>query len=413
MKYVPEEAQVMTSYVANQALFHFVTDVLGIAVGTTLKWDPTSITLAQIKKKIEDIQKDLNALLNADFEAALRWLTKVATYLKHQQFKLAYENIQEVQRLSIRAYSQVKTFREKVFCMKMSVYSMRMIQTYNETEQIFVDFLSLSEKAQKALAENVFAEVNIIVNEFEKIEEPNWFQRKLTKSKKKSEEQDYLDDLLKTAMPIMWNHIDIFNDDIPDGFEDACEIKHKGELSLRIWKDSDELYVSPLSITERIKAFDSKILKTKIKIIATINFMKLPQEEQKFLAKRIKVEVDNILEEFEKMKYEAQKKVEHNLNGLLQVALPIMFHHIDLFKDRQFTDKDMTKYLPHGKNASEFVLEGKWPIKVCKDVDLWLWFEFQDDNAIDNEILSTKYKSISSFCKYQSMRIFFSSSFLW
>ena len=124
----------------------------------------------------------------------------------------------------------------------------------------------------------------------------------------------------------------------------------------------------------------------------------------------VKFYIDLILQVKEKMIYK-ESKVQDQLNSLLQVALPIMFHHIDVFKDRQCTDKDMHKYLPKDrKNASEIVLEGKWPIKVYKSD--WLRFYFQDKNAIDDGILGTKYKSISSYCKYQSKSIF-SSSFLW
>ena len=40
LKMVPQEAQILTSYVANKALFWLVTDVLEIAAGVSLKWDP-------------------------------------------------------------------------------------------------------------------------------------------------------------------------------------------------------------------------------------------------------------------------------------------------------------------------------------------------------------------------------------
>ena len=122
MKLVPQEAQILTSYVANKALFWLVTDVLEIAAGVSLKWDPTSITLAQIKKKIEALQEDMQVLLDADFKAAFQYLGYAASALKNEDFESAFSELAKVKDYSIRAYSQMKTFKKKVFCKKMTIF---------------------------------------------------------------------------------------------------------------------------------------------------------------------------------------------------------------------------------------------------------------------------------------------------
>ena len=205
IKYFPEKTQIMTSYLANIAFFHFITDVLQITAEVCMKWDPTSITLALIKSKIEDIQKRLNILLDADFIAAFERMNTAAIDLKYGNYASAFGNIEKVDDFTIRAFSQLKSFRKKAFCKMMNIYSTRMLASYDEDRKIFLDMFKLPEKKQQALAEKVFREVSKIVQEFENLEEPNWFQRKLNNAYKISEEQDYLDKLLKTALPIVWN----------------------------------------------------------------------------------------------------------------------------------------------------------------------------------------------------------------
>ena len=65
-------------------------------------------------------------------------------------------------------------------------------------------------------------------------------------------------------------------------------------------------------------------------------------------------------------------------------------------------DKEMLKYLPDGKeDAAEILLEGKWPIRVWRDLG-FLHFEFQNKNAVDEGIRNTKFHCIASCwnCKY-------------
>ena len=251
LKYVPEQGQVMASYVANEGLFWLVTDVLGIVAGTSLKWDPTSITLAQIKKKIEALQEDMNVLLDVDFKAAFQWLEFAASDLKNKDFESAFSYLEKVQNDSVRAYSQVKTFQNKVFCKNMTIFSKYMIKCYNKKTKSFDHLSSLLQNKQKALADSVLMDVDLILEEFEKIEDdPNWWQRMVNNAKSKSDEQYVLDGLLKVALPIIWYHNDLFQVKdyrdkdmlkyIPDGKEDAAEILLDGKWPIRVWKEKDD-----------------------------------------------------------------------------------------------------------------------------------------------------------------------------
>ena len=241
MKVVPEQGQIV-----NKGLFWLVTDVLGIVAGPDLKWDPTSITLAQIKKKIEDLREYMNAILHSDFMAAFCWLESASICLKQENYESAFENIQKLRKHTISTYSQVKTFEKKVFCKKLSVFSLKMISCYNQETKFFDDITSLSEKKQRAIAKEVTLDIDTILSEFDKIKEPSWWQRKVNKAKTKKEEQDVLDGLLKAALPIIWHQNELFKlnnyrDEVmlkylPYGKEDAAEILLEGKWPIRVWK---------------------------------------------------------------------------------------------------------------------------------------------------------------------------------
>ena len=147
------------------------------------------------------------------------------------------------------------------------------------------------------------------------------------------------------------------------------------------------------------------------------HLLSLSQNKQKALAESVMIDVNIILEEFEKLqkspnwwqrkvnKAKSKSEEQNVLDGLLKVALPIIWHQNELFKDYNYTDKRMLKYLPNGKEiAAEMILEGKWPIKVWKnskrDGHQWLKLEFQDKSEVDDKIRFSTFKSIPSFCKY-------------
>ena len=245
-KVVPDNAITMTSYIANKALYHLMTDVLEITASVGLNWNATAIVLAQIKQKLDQLLKNVSTLLEADYKAALEWLKMVSNELEEEQYSTAFQKLQQVQKYSIRGYSQVNNFGKKVFCKKMAIYAERMIKTYRKENEMFVDESDLTENEQRALAKNVFDQLEPIVEEFEKIRDPNFFQRRFSGAKSKTEEQDVLDSLLKTTLPTIWDHINIFKESfcfdnhllryIPEGREDSCNIYLEKKWPITVWK---------------------------------------------------------------------------------------------------------------------------------------------------------------------------------
>ena len=63
------ELQMTTSLLANQGL-QAVADYLGVGVDVAAQWSSTSIVLAQIKQRLEVLEKDVNTLLHSELESA-------------------------------------------------------------------------------------------------------------------------------------------------------------------------------------------------------------------------------------------------------------------------------------------------------------------------------------------------------
>ena len=64
------EPQVTTSMVVNQVVLQGIADYLGVGVDLATQWSSTSIVLAQIKQRLEVIQRDVDTLLHSELESA-------------------------------------------------------------------------------------------------------------------------------------------------------------------------------------------------------------------------------------------------------------------------------------------------------------------------------------------------------
>ena len=56
--------------VVNQVVLQGIADYLGVGVDLATQWSSTSIVLAQIKQRLEVIQRDVDTLLHSELESA-------------------------------------------------------------------------------------------------------------------------------------------------------------------------------------------------------------------------------------------------------------------------------------------------------------------------------------------------------
>ena len=149
---------------------------------------------------------------------------------------------------ALTGYKTVSTFKHKVLCKSVIIYSSIMKTLYDESTKTFLTFQTANEELKSYIAENVYDEVKRLIDQdFSTIKIP-----RLTwdKKGKKEENQNTLDSLLKPCLPLMWYYIDVFqdynnfNDEneelmkfIPAGQDDAAKIVMENGKFFQIWKD--------------------------------------------------------------------------------------------------------------------------------------------------------------------------------
>ena len=174
-------------------------------------------------------------------------------------------------------YEKVSTFKEKVFCLSLSIYAFIMKTLYDRPSNTFHTFKSANEGLKKYIAEYVYRQVKKIIDEdFSTIKIPplTW-----DKKGKKEENQNILDSLLKPCLPLMWNYIDVFQDRynsttnnneeflkfIPDGQEAAAQIVLKNGQIIEVYKSNDQMKYECISCQKGICSTIEVILDGEVK----------------------------------------------------------------------------------------------------------------------------------------------------
>ena len=220
-------------------------DVADVILSTGASVSGIGIVLLKIKKKIESLEKDLEQLMNAHLETAKDGLEKGLNYMQFKNYKKAYNEFGHVLSNASLAYNTVKSFEGKVLCKKISIFSRMIKDTYDEATEEFLPLSEVPENLHNSITQNIFHDLNQVTEAFDKLELPYFY-----KAAAKSKNQDILDTLLKTCLPMIWHSLDIFKESkgddmmlkyIPEGRGDAALVNLDNSTSIYIWKEmSDE-----------------------------------------------------------------------------------------------------------------------------------------------------------------------------
>ena len=179
-------------------------------------------------------------------------------YIEDREYARAYKELDWVLTKSIDAFSRVKGFENKVFAKRLTIFARLMIDTYDKDIENFVPLSSLSSKKKHTIAKLILSDVDDVVKELEKAVENRFiFSKGFTSIKNRvlfknslgsqgDKDQNSLNGLLKSALPLIWHHFDIFKETfchdpaflkyIPDGYEDAVTIQVENKWPIKIWK---------------------------------------------------------------------------------------------------------------------------------------------------------------------------------
>ena len=193
----PEPMQLTVSVTVTTVAWEVFKEVFCIAASQGAKFDTSSLALAQIQKKIEDLHRKVDKLLKADFQAAGHRLEHAMNYMGNiKKHPKAYEELKQVLELATKAFFQLETFSDKVFIQRVAVFSRLLTDCYDEDTKQFVPLPSLSKEDKKTITDSVIIDVNKVLEEFKKVKIP---LLTLQRSKAKNENQDLLDSLLKVS----------------------------------------------------------------------------------------------------------------------------------------------------------------------------------------------------------------------
>ena len=297
---VPEKYQTVSASVANIVIClanTYILESLSIALGVAINpvggLNTTAMALSMIKKKIQQLQKDVDKLMNADYRTAFLRYQKALTFMTNPEtHKAAFKEYGKVVDLAERAYSQVKDFDKKILCKKLALFGQLMTLMYEKGMETFLPLEKLSDSKKNTIAEYVYGEIlasiddyKVVISELDKGFSLFNQNRKTTMEKDKN--QNLLDSLLKYGLPLMWHYNKVFQEEpkdspvllqfIPEHEDDAAEILMTSGQWIKVWKekkqDEEEIFwwspknVSSSTDLKTYVGYVDGILKCKFKCI--------------------------------------------------------------------------------------------------------------------------------------------------
>ena len=122
-----------------------------------------------------------------------------------------------------------------------------MISTFDEDKKTFVPLISLSEEKKKQIANAIHEDVMALLKKFNEIKISRF---RWKGNDEKQQNQDMLDSVLSSCLPLMWHYVNDFpqryEEDpellqfVPEGFPDAATLELEKGLKIKIWKEGSK-----------------------------------------------------------------------------------------------------------------------------------------------------------------------------
>ena len=193
---VPKQMQEATARAVSLVAFEILTNVFDISVSLP-NFNTMGFALKRIQAELEELQIKMDKLLRSDYETANHRLEHAMNYLEFTKtHPKAYEEFKKVLDKSNDAFPKHDKFSDKVFIQKLSIFSRFMMHCYSEKLKQFVPLSSLDIEDKQMIANAVFIDLKVVLNEFKKLEIP-FYKKFVGQKKKEQKNQDILDSILK------------------------------------------------------------------------------------------------------------------------------------------------------------------------------------------------------------------------
>ena len=234
--------------------------LIGIGGGLA-KGDLGGFQMAQMMKKVEEINRKMDVVLDAPLEEAEKYLRMAITNLEGENIAASIEELKKVKERAVTAFqytkkldAKTKNLKNAVKAMQLKVLSEVLIQSYDGTK--IIPFFLLDKKKKKVISKLIEDDVRDVQSFYNSHEFSKFGWNKAEKAKKK---QDILDSLLQASYPFISegrgltptsisSELTLVADLLPEGEEDGTWVsvgQREGKpVTVKVWKDEDKVFCS-------------------------------------------------------------------------------------------------------------------------------------------------------------------------
>ena len=187
-------------FVLTKAAILETAQLVGIG-GGLVKGDLAAFEIAQLKKKMEEINKKLDVILSAPLEQAVDLFGKAMRHMENESIPGTIKELEKVRDHAVQAFHYAKgqgpkkeNLKSSVFAKKLVILSEILINSYDGTT--IVPFPLLDVQKKETISSLIEEEVRSLQSFHDSYKVPMLTRNKAEKAKKK---QDITDTLLRTA----------------------------------------------------------------------------------------------------------------------------------------------------------------------------------------------------------------------
>ena len=179
-------------------------EILFPTVAAGMTFNATGFTLAMIQKKLEDVSKKLDTLLEKDYNSALDFLRSAMRSIEHRDYENAYKDIKKVLERATDAYNCAKTDDLKLIqSSKMKIFCYIVTKSYDKDSKHFIPYESLLQKKKDLIASLVQTQIEKLLNDLTTVKHRSdvskFFKTILSKQEEIDNIMEELNDCLKSG----------------------------------------------------------------------------------------------------------------------------------------------------------------------------------------------------------------------
>ena len=162
---LPDKVKDQGAFLAFETMKNAI-EVLFPTVAAGMTFNATGFTLAMIQKKLEDITKKLDTLLEKDYNSAVDFLSSAMRSIEHHDYEDAYKDFKKALERATDAYNCAKTDDLKLIkSSKMKMFCYIATKSYDKESKHFIPYDSLPRKKKDLIARFVRDQVEKLLKD--------------------------------------------------------------------------------------------------------------------------------------------------------------------------------------------------------------------------------------------------------